>query len=364
MARFLVMQIMALVVGGILCVDVWAHPPWGIVADRQGQVYFSDLETIWKIDARGRLSVFRAGVQGKHTHELAIDDGGNLFGEDLTYDPASQHNSVAMWRMTPAGDLSYVLAMTTSPPAGFSLWRDRAGNMYSVKQNQDSPREILVLKRTSDGRLVTLQGGTRPPPQERQPILYSVGGVAFGPDGTIYATDGKNILKITADGRVSTLARDISAEGPAAEASEGGAAGRVYGLAVDAQGNVFAADFNNRRVVKVAPDGKTTTLLQTESPWSPSGIAISNGELYLLEFGPGPPRPRVQKLAADGKVTTLATVGEEKIASTGQNEAATVQTPEKSERPARTYCSVAVALGLIFVACAWQLRGALLALVR
>lgn len=364
MARFFIMRIMALVVGGgILCGNAWAHPPWGIVADRQGQVYFSDLETIWKIDARGRLSVFRAGVQGKHTHELAIDEGGNLFGEDLTYDPASQRNSVAMWRMTPAGDLSYVLAMTTSPPAGFSLWRDRAGNMYSVKQNQDSPqREVLILKRTSEGRLVTLHGGNRPPPPERQPILYSVGGVAFGPDGTLYATDGKNILKITADGGVSTLARNISAEGPAGERSEGGSGGRVYGLAVDAQGNVFAADFNNRRVVKVAPDGKTTTLLRTESPWSPSGVTISNGELYLLEFGPGPPRPRVQKLAADGKVTTLATVGEDKVAAAGQNDAAAVQSPEKSERPARTYCSVAVALGLAFVA--WQLRGALLALVK
>jgi len=29
---------------------------WGIAVDRQRQVYFSDLKTIWKIDAQGKLA--------------------------------------------------------------------------------------------------------------------------------------------------------------------------------------------------------------------------------------------------------------------------------------------------------------------
>ena len=46
----------------LLAVTVVAHPPTGIVLDRAGNIYFSDLETIWKIDTNGKLSVFRPPV--------------------------------------------------------------------------------------------------------------------------------------------------------------------------------------------------------------------------------------------------------------------------------------------------------------
>src|ERR671913_639806 len=45
-----------------------AHPAWGIALDRQGHVYFSDLTTVWKVDAQGRVSVFRA-KDNRHTHD-------------------------------------------------------------------------------------------------------------------------------------------------------------------------------------------------------------------------------------------------------------------------------------------------------
>ena len=83
-----------------------AHPAWGIAVDRKGQVYFSDLKTIWKIDAQGRLSVFRAGKD--HTHELNIDEAGNLYGAENAYDPATQRFFSAIWKMTPAGGFSYL----------------------------------------------------------------------------------------------------------------------------------------------------------------------------------------------------------------------------------------------------------------
>ncbi len=54
-----------------------AHPASGIVLDRAGNIYFSDLETIWKIDTNRRLSIFRAGVRGRHVHELSIDEQDN-----------------------------------------------------------------------------------------------------------------------------------------------------------------------------------------------------------------------------------------------------------------------------------------------
>src|SRR2546423_12737965 len=38
-----------------LCATSSAHPASGIVLDHRGNVFFSDLETIWKIDTNGKL---------------------------------------------------------------------------------------------------------------------------------------------------------------------------------------------------------------------------------------------------------------------------------------------------------------------
>lgn len=36
---------------------VSAHPGWGIVLDRQGNVFYTDLENVWRIDASGRKTI-------------------------------------------------------------------------------------------------------------------------------------------------------------------------------------------------------------------------------------------------------------------------------------------------------------------
>src|SRR5918997_3763310 len=98
-----------------------AHPAWGIAVDPHGQVYFSDLKTIWKIDAHGKLSVFRAEGDW-HTHDLNIDQAGNLYGADNSYEPATRRFFSAVWKMTSARSFSYLLSPTENPPNGTSIW--------------------------------------------------------------------------------------------------------------------------------------------------------------------------------------------------------------------------------------------------
>jgi DNA-binding beta-propeller fold protein YncE len=88
----------------------------------------------------------------------------------------------------------------------------------------------------------------------------------------------------------------------------------LRGLAVDAQGVIYVADTGDARVLKITPQGKVTTLLQTESPWSPTGIALFGGDVYVLEFlhtARDVRRdwlPRVRKIASDGRSVIIATV--------------------------------------------------------
>lgn len=308
MIRAFVITISAIITICVLLADSSsAHPMWGIVVDRQGQVYFSDLKTIWKIDAQGKLSVFRAGRD--HTHDLNIDEAGNLYGAENSYDPATQRFFSAIWKMTPAGSFSYLLAPTDNPPKGTSIWKDRDGNMYHVAYFPE--RELLVLKRTPNGIVTALVGSSNAVRNYHQGVPHSVGGMAFGADGSLYFVHGANVSKLTASGTLTPLARNVVVENASGSPAGGSP---LFGIAVDAQGNAFVADWGNRRVLKITPDGQMTTLIRAEESWFPTGVAVRGGELYILEESHTPASTpigtRVRKLSSDGKVSTLATVGE------------------------------------------------------
>ena len=74
------------------------------------------------------------------------------------------------------------------------------------------------------------------------------------------------------------------------------------------------ADNGDARVLKITPHGEVTTLLQTESPWSPTGVALFGNDVYVIEFlhTANDVRrewmPRVRKIAPDGKSVIIATV--------------------------------------------------------
>lgn len=177
-----------MIIAGTLCLwavaDVQAHPPTGIVVDRSGNVYFSDLETIWKFSVDGKLIIIRSGLRGRHVHELAIDGEGNVFGADLSYNPVTRRWPNNVWKITPEGQFSYLLETTESPPRGMSIWRDRDGNMYSVDQNNHTKTQTLILKRTPAGEVTTLAGGAYGLADGKGAAAKfgSIGGMAFGPD--------------------------------------------------------------------------------------------------------------------------------------------------------------------------------------
>lgn len=323
--------IIVAIIGQWLCLpaSVMAHPANGIVVDRVGNVYFSDLETIWKIDLQGKLSVFRAGVSGRHVHELAIDEQDNIYGGDISYNPVTKTWPGDIWKMTPAGKLTYLLEPTEHAPRGMSIWRDREGNNYWIDQNNHTKTRTLLLRRTPNGEVTTLAGGAYGHADGKGTAakFSSVGGVAFGPDGSLYLADGASVRKVGMDGAVSTLAKGLdvrtSEDKPALF---GGLYGSLAGVTVDAAGNVYVADAGNRRLFKIKPEGKTEVLLRTDAPYFPNGVfAGPAGNVYVLEVGFTLPSswsgPRVRKITPDGKSTILATVG---ARSDGANLKATI----------------------------------------
>jgi len=329
--------IIVTVVGGWsgLAAPANAHPATGIVVDRGGNVYFSDLETVWKLDPAGKKTVFRAGVSGRHVHELAIDDEGNVYGADLSYKPARQTWPSSVWKMSPDGNFTYLVEPTENPPRGMSIWRDRAGNTYFIDQNNHTKTQTLLLRREPNGRVTTLAGSAYAHKDGNGAAANfgSVGSMAFAPDGSLYLTDGTSVRRVSMAGAVTTVAQDLNFRTREDKPTLfGGTGGSLTGLTVDANGNVYVADAGNRRLLKITSAGKVEVVYRVEPPFFPNGVfAAANGDVYVMEVGlslPGTSSgPRVRKLS--GAKNEIVAIG---VAPAGIKAAVIEQLGAKTER--------------------------------
>lgn len=110
-----------------------AHPGVGLVRDRLGNVFYTDLVHVWRITPAGQKSIV---VRNVHTHELAVDSLGNVYGEDSRYlgsgegDDRYRHR---IWRRSPNGRITYIVPWRTGFWPEYGFVRDRSGAMYWIK---------------------------------------------------------------------------------------------------------------------------------------------------------------------------------------------------------------------------------------
>ena len=280
---------------GFLPGSITAHPGAGIAVDRQGQVYFLDTGSgLWRIDTQGRIT----RLSDTLFHWLALD-ANNLFARGTL--PSSAGTTLD-WVISKVGENPTVLLSSDWPIA---LGRD--GSLF---YQSGRPGNIQIMRSLSSG--VTSVLVKLPATTSGQPLPH-VNGLAAGPSGSLYYTENNAIRRITAQRRISTVVTVPAAANrpsiPAADVHP-----YLRGLAVDGDGVMYVADTGDARVLKITPRGKITTLVQTQSPWSPTDVAVFGTDVYVLEFlhtARDVRRdwlPRVRKIAGNGKSTIIATV--------------------------------------------------------
>jgi len=192
---------------------------------------------------------------------------------------------------------------------------DAAGNIYIGEAGNHDIRKI-----TPAGVVTTLAGnviGGWANGTGTAASFSSLQAITIDGAGNLYVADSGNqlIRKITPDGTVSTLAGTagvIGADnGPAASATFDAPAG----VAVDASGNVYVADFGNRMIRKISTDGMVTTLAgsntgpagynngpgATATFTSPERLAVDGaGNIYVSDFS------TIRKITPDGIVSSFA----------------------------------------------------------
>ena len=277
----------------LLGASVVGHPGSGILVDRRGQIYFIDTGSgLWKIDTQGSPS----HLSPLRNHWLAMDPDNRFTQPHLPTDPTGD------WVITAAGANPTILISTDFP-----LLVGQDGDLYFVRK-VDNSAKLLRTKPTGERSVfVTLPRGAS------GAVVEWINGIAQGPDGSIYYTEDNAVRRITAKGQITTIAVvPALANDPAIPGVEK----RPYlrGLKTGANGTVYVADNGDARVLKIAPDGKISTLLQLESPWAPTDVAVFGDIVYVLEFlhTPGDDRltwmPRVRKITPDGRSSIILTV--------------------------------------------------------
>ena len=270
----------------MLAAAVFAHPGSGILVDARGQVFFLDTGSgLWKIDTKGALS----HISPLRNHWIAMDASDRFTQARLPTDTGRD------WVITAAGTDPTMLISTDFP-----LVIGQDGNMYYPSVRETNVRIMRTAPGGGTTDFVTL------PRSVAGKDLCWINGLTTGPEGSFYYTEDNAVRRISARGEVTTVATVAAlTKGPAIPGSDS----RPYlrGLKVDPKGVVYVADAADARVLKITPDGKASTILQLESPWAPTDVALFGGIVYVLEFthDAGDDRttwmPRVRKITPDGK---------------------------------------------------------------
>lgn len=297
-----VLLFLAVTAGGAL-----AHPGWGIVVDSRGNVFYTDLAQVWKVEPSGKRSVAVAHV---HTHALYLDSSDNLFGEHFWYVAEGEQWWRRVWKLSPDGKLEDVIPSRRlnqdwweGLAVDFAFVRDSAGNMYwSAGLGKD---QMVVMKRAPNGAVTQLAGGPKGDAdgQGAAARFTRLDRMAAGPDGSLYVLDGDKLRKVAPGGTVTTLARGLSEKSGSMFAVQ--PLHYLMGLWTDSVGNVYVANYGARQVKKVGPDGRVTVFLRARFPYAPTGGTVWRGSAYVLEYMDAAAKARVRRVSAEGKITTL-----------------------------------------------------------
>lgn len=279
------------------------YNPKNMVMDNDGNIYVADdyNHQIRKISVDGEVSTI-AGVAGQsgyldgladqalfsRPNGVAIDDNGDLLVAELSNRVIRRITTdgiVETW----AGTTAYG---STDGPVGSATFqipgdivKDEVGNFYIADDNKIRKIDTSNMVSTLAGSdLYGFEDGLGADAQ-----FAFIWGLGIDHQGNIYAADASNnaIRKITPEGLVTTLGGNGIAgllDGPAEDALFN----FPEDVAVDMQGNIYVADGQNFRVRKITPDSMVTTIAGSGLPsnfFLDGGLPALNGDNEFAQFG-------------------------------------------------------------------------------
>jgi sugar lactone lactonase YvrE len=329
--------------------------PAGVKVDSSGNIYIATYadNRIRVVNAKGIINTF-AGNSGygfagdggsalsaqlSSPRGIALDSSGNLYFADRWNNRIRKIAGGTITTIAGNGQANYggdggaAISAQLSYPAGVAA--DNAGNLYVSDLLNNRVRVV-----TPTGTISTYagtgaagfggDGGAAVSAQLNQPA-----GLAVDSAGNLYIADSYNavVRKVTPQGVISTVA----GTGTEGYSGDGGAATKAalmapLGVAVDASGNLYIADYYGWIRKVTASTGVISTIAGIGSNgysgdggpatsaqfYNPTGVAVdSAGNVYVADSNNGAVR-----MIANGIITTIG--GNGALAYTGDGGAATL----------------------------------------
>ena len=221
-----------------------------------------------------------------------------------------------------AGDGGPAVDAELSFPLGLAF--DSSGNLYIADSSNDVIREV-----TTDGNITTVAGnntrgysGDGGPATSAQ--LWSPYAVVVDSSGNLYISDSNNhaIREVLTNGNIATL----GGNGYPGYSGDGGYVGGAQfnypkGLAIDAAGNVYVADFGNSVIRKIVVNSNVVTTIagtgaagflgdggpaiSAELDYPESVAVDAAGNLYIADTL----NQRIREVTTDGNIESIAGSG-------------------------------------------------------
>jgi sugar lactone lactonase YvrE len=248
--------------------------PQSMAIDGSGNIYVMDSDNlvVRKVTPTGEVTTLAGSAMPGYSVGVVVDAGGNVYVAD--------YENHVIRKITPNGDASILAGSTEgwtdatgtdaqfNGPAGLAI--DSSGNVYVADYDNNVIRKI-----TPNGTVTTVAGSGSRGAADGQGAAASFdrpNGLKVDASGHIYVADASNhlIRKITPDGVVTTLAG--STQGFADGTGVTAQFDYPWGIALDADGNIYVADSSNNKIRKITPNGVVTTLAGSGSTGSVNGV--------------------------------------------------------------------------------------------
>jgi sugar lactone lactonase YvrE len=277
------------------------NSPAGIVLDASGALYVADTynNLIRKI---GNIGADGGDVTTVAGSSAGLQDGAGV--DAFFYEPVGMgidENGVIYiadrrnWRVRALHGGIVTTIFPNSDPNNFKypagIITNNHNLVYVTEAGGHRVREIINSTLFTYAGMDGVSGfvnGTGAAAEFNQPY-----GGAIAPDGTLYIADEQNhAIRMIAPGGVVTTLAGSGAYGM--QDGNGTAATFVYphAIVLDAQGNLYVADFNDAYIRKITPQGVVTSINPVDTDGSPffflapNGITIdSQGALYVTDAG-------------------------------------------------------------------------------
>jgi len=224
------------------------NQPYGVAVDAAGNIYVADIynNLVKKIDpVTGHAVVLGTGFN--MPYDIILDASGNIYVAD--------YGNNAVKKILAVGGATVTIGSGFNKPSGLAF--DAAGNLYVADAGNNAVKKMNL----STGKIVSLGFGFKSP-----------WGVAVDKAGNVYVTDAGNgmLKKIPIDG------------GPTVQVLSGYK--NLHGIVIDPSGNIFFSNYYN--IDEYSPATTYSTIAAYGGALLPFGIAFdAQGNLYSANPG-------------------------------------------------------------------------------